>query len=43
MELSSPWLYGDDGGHSYAVTQQLGCQLGGDGLGLEFEMKIKIK
>ena len=43
MELSSAGLYGDDRGHGNSVTQQLGSQLGGDGLGLEFEMKIKIK
>ena len=43
MELSSAGLYGDDRGHGNSVTQQLGSQLGGDGLGLEIKIKIKLK
>ena len=44
MELASPGLNGDNRGHSHSVTQELGGQLGGDGLGLETEiMKQKIR
>ena len=35
VELSSPGLYGDDGGHGYTVTVELRRQLGGNRVGLE--------
>ena len=44
VELASPGLNGHNRGHSHSVTQELGGQLGGDGLGLETEiMKQKKK
>ncbi len=35
MRFLSPWLHGDDGGYGHPVAQELGGQLGRDGLGLD--------
>ena len=44
VELASPGLNGHNRGHGHSVAQELGGQLGGDGLGLETEiMKQKIR
>ena len=44
VELASPGLNGHNRGHSHSVAQELGGQLGGDGLGLQTEiMKQKIR